>query len=204
MKKNLFALSPALLIALPWLVAPAYSAPPVRSVDVKSFDVAGVKTGMSVEEARAAMQKNFGVSADKIRASESMKNQYATIITGSPQIQHLVYENNGTRMQVNFQPRIPYNKANPMAAYLITYEIPWTKENEKAMKEAAIAKYGPISSGGMNPVWCEKPLPTSGMGCETNTAQLTVGSTSLRLFDPAWQNAATEYMAQQKATKPQF
>lgn len=204
MKKNLFALSPAILLALPYLVPPAYSAPAVHSVDVRPFDVAGVKTGMSVEEARTAMQKNFGVSADKIRASKSMKSQYATIIYGSPQTQYLVYENNGTRMQVSFEPRIPLDKTNPMVASLITYEIPWTKENETAMKEAAIAKYGPISSGGDNPVWCDKPLPTSGMGCESDSAILSVGSTTLRMLDPAWQNATIKYMDQQKTTKPQF
>jgi len=204
MKKNLFALAPAILMTLPCFVPSAYSAPAVRPVDVKPFDVGGVKTGMSVEEARSAMQKNFGVSADKIRASESMENQYATLIYGSPQIQNLVYENNGTRMQVSFEPRIPRDNANPMAASIITYEIPWTKANETSMKEAAIKKYGPISSGGMNPVWCNKPLPTSGMGCESDSAQLTVGGTKVRLFDPAWGNASRDYMDQQKATKPQF
>lgn len=204
MKRNLFALAPAVLMFLPCLIPVAYSAPAVRSVDVTSFDVGGVKTGMSVEEARSAMQKNFGVSADKIKASKSMKSQIATLIYGSPQTQDLVYENNGTRMQVSFEPRIPVDKSNSMAASLIIYEMPWTKDNETALKEAAIAKYGPISSGGMNPIWCEKPLPTSGMGCEPDTAQLTVGSTTVRLFDPAWQNATREYMDKQKATKPQF
>ncbi|WP_312738557.1 hypothetical protein [Atlantibacter hermannii] len=204
MKNYLSALPSALLIVLPCLVSSAHAAQPVRAVDVRSFDVAGVKTGMGVEEARAAMQKNFGVSADKIRASTSSNNQVATIITGSQQIQTLVYDQNGTRMQVSFEPRVPYDKNNPMAASLITYEIPWTKENETSMKEAAIAKYGPISSGGMNPVWCEKPMPTSGMGCETDTASLTVGSTTLKLYDPDWHNAVWKYMNQQKATKPQF
>ncbi|MDK9444733.1 hypothetical protein WCU81_14345 [Pectobacterium atrosepticum] len=204
MKKNLLALSPAILIALPYLVPPAYSAPSVRSVDVKSFDVGGVKTGMSVEEARTAMQKNFGVSADKIRASKSMKNQYATIIYGSPQIQDLVYENNGTRMQVSFDPRIPYNKSNPMAVSQVIYEIPWTKENEDNMVKAALKKYGPVSTGGVFPVWCEKPMPSSGMGCESGTASLTMGNTKIKLIDPAWQNATSKYMDQQKATKPQF
>lgn len=204
MKKYLFALSPAVLIALPYLVSPAHAIPPVRAVDVRAFDVAGVKTGMSVEEARAAMQKNFNVSADKIRVSKFRKDQVPYLITGTLEVSSLVYENNGTRMQVSFEPRIPYDKNNPMAAYLISYEIPWTKDNENAMKEAALAKYGPISSGGSNPVWCDKPLPTSGMGCEADSAQLSVGSTKLRLFDPAWQNARIKFMDQQRATKPQF
>lgn len=39
-------------------------------------------------------------------------------------------------MQVSFEPRIPFDRSNPMAAALITYEIPWTKDNENAMKGA--------------------------------------------------------------------
>ena len=135
MKRNLSVLLPATFMALPYLINPASAAQPVHAVDVKSFDVGGVKSGMSVEEARSAMQKNFGVSADKIRASESMDYQTPTVITGSKQVMYLVYENDGTRMQVSFQPRVPYNKTNPMAAWLISYEIPWTNENQEAMKK---------------------------------------------------------------------
>ncbi|MCR4457466.1 MULTISPECIES: hypothetical protein [Pseudescherichia] len=204
MKKYLFALPAVLYMALPCLISPAYAAPAVRSVDVKSFDVAGVKTGMSVEEARAAMQKNFGVSADAIRTSTFRKDQIAYLVTGNIEVSNLIYEKDGTRMQVSFEPRVPYDKNNPMAVSLINYEIPWTKENETAMKEAAIAKYGPISTGGMAPEWCDKPLPTSGMGCEPDSATLKVGSTHLSLFDPAWKNAVSKFMDQKRATKPQF
>lgn len=204
MKKTLFALPPAILMALPCIVSPASAAQPVHAVDVKSFDVGGVKTGMSVEQARAAMQKNFGVSADKIEASKSAAYQVATKITGSPQVMYLVYENNGTRMQVSFEPRVPYDKSNPMAAALISYEIPWTSDNAASMKEAALAKYGPVSAPDTYPIWCEKPLPGTGMGCEPGTAELKVASTKLTLIDPAWQNARIKFMDQQNATKPQF
>lgn len=204
MNKYLFALPPAIIMALPYLVSPASAANPVHAVDVKAFDVGGVKTGMSIEQARAAMQKNFGVSADKIEASKSQTYQITTKVTGSQQIMYLVYENKGTRMQVTFEPRIPYDKSNPMAAALITYEIPWTSDNATAIKEAALAKYGPVSTTDMNPVWCEKPIPGTGMGCETDSASLTVASTKLTLIDPAWQNATLKFMDQQNATKPQI
>ena len=180
----------------------ANAIPPVRAVDVKSFDVGGVKMGMSIEEAQAAMQKNFGIKPAQIRASKSMESQTPSIVTGSQQIIHLVYEENGTRMQVSFEPRVPYNKSNPMAVSHVTYEIPWTKENEVNMVEAALKKYGPVSTGGVFPVWCEKPMPTSGMGCESGTASLTMGNTKINLIDPAWQNAVISYMNQQKKTKP--
>ena len=180
----------------------ANAIPPVRVVDVKSFDVGGVKMGMSIEEAQAAMQKNFGIKPAQIRASKSMESQTPSIVTGSQQIIHLVYEENGTRMQVSFEPRVPYNKSNPMAVSHVTYEIPWTKENEVNMVEAALKKYGPVSTGGVFPVWCEKPMPTSGMGCESGTASLTMGNTKINLIDPAWQNAVISYMNQQKKTKP--
>jgi len=158
--------------------------------------------GMSIEEAQAAMQKNFGIKPAQIRASKSMESQTPSIVTGSQQIIHLVYEENGTRMQVSFEPRVPYNKSNPMAVSHVTYEIPWTKENEVNMVEAALKKYGPVSTGGVFPVWCEKPMPTSGMGCESGTASLTMGNTKINLIDPAWQNAVISYMNQQKKTKP--
>jgi len=180
----------------------ANAIPPVRAVDVKSFDVGGVKMGMSIEEAQAAMQKNFGIKPAQIRASKSMESQTPSIVTGSQQIIHLVYEENGTRMQVSFEPRVPYNKSNPMAVSHVTYEIPWTKENEVNMVEAALKKYGPVSTGGVFPVWCEKPMPTSGMGCESGTASLTMGNTKINLIDPTWQNAVISYMNQQKKTKP--
>jgi hypothetical protein len=180
----------------------ANAIPPVRAVDVKSFDVGGVKMGMSIEEAQAAMQKNFGIKPAQIRASKSMESQTPSIVTGSQQIIHLVYEENGTRMQVSFEPRVPYNKSNPMAVSHVTYEMPWTKENEVNMVEAALKKYGPVSTGGVFPVWCEKPMPTSGMGCESGTASLTMGNTKINLIDPAWQNAVISYMNQQKKTKP--
>ncbi|MGY6030587.1 hypothetical protein [Phytobacter sp. AG2a] len=205
MKKYWFGLPAALFVALPCIVTPAHAVPPVRAVDVTPFDVGGVKTGMSVEEARAAMQKNFGISADQIRVSKYRKDQVAYLVTNSEEVSTLVYDNNGTRMQVNFEPRIPYNKSNPMAVDSVSYEIPWTKDNETSMKEAAIAKYGPISTGGMMaPLWCNKPLPTSGMGCESDSPKLSLGGTKLQLIDPAWQNARMKFMDQQRATKPQF
>ena len=204
MNKYLFALPPAIIMALPYLVSPASAAKPVHAVDVKSFDVGGVKTGMSIEEARAAMQKNFGVPADKIEATKSATYQVATKVTGSQQIMYLVYENKGTRMQVTFEPRIPYDKSNPMAAALISYEIPWTSENATSIKEAALAKYGPVSTTDMYPVWCENPIPGTGMGCEPDSASLKVASTTLTLIDPAWQNARMKFMDQQNATKPQI
>ncbi len=195
---------PLYLVALSSAVisVSANAIPPIRAVDVKSFDVGGVKMGMSIEEAQAAMQKNFGIKPAQIRASKSMESQTPSIVTGSQQIIHLVYEENGTRMQVSFEPRVPYNKSNPMAVSHVTYEIPWTKENEVNMVEAALKKYGPVSTGGVFPVWCEKPMPTSGMGCESGTASLTMGNTKINLIDPAWQNAVINYMNQQKKTKP--
>lgn len=182
----------------------ANAIPPVRAVDVKSFDVGGVKTGMSIEEAQAAMQKNFGISPAQIRASKSMKGQTPDFVTGSQQIMHLVYEDKGTRMQVSFDPRVPYNKSNPMAVSQVIYEIPWTKENEDNMVKAALNKYGPVSTGGVFPVWCEKPMPSSGMGCVSGTASLTMGNTKIQLNDPSWHNAVVNYMDQQKQTTPKL
>ena len=81
MKKYWFGLPAALFVALLCIVTPAHAVPPVRSVDVTPFDVGGVKTGMSGDEARAAMQKNFCISADQIRVSQYSKDQAPYLVT---------------------------------------------------------------------------------------------------------------------------
>lgn len=58
MKKHLVALTP-LFVVLPCLISPAGAAQAVHAEDVKSFDIGGVKSGMSVEHACAAMLNNF-------------------------------------------------------------------------------------------------------------------------------------------------
>ena len=91
-----------------------------------------------------------------------------------------------------------------MAAALINYEIPWTKDNEEAMKNAALEKYGQVSEQAMYPVWCDKPIPGTGMGCESDSAKIEVSGTKLSFIDPAWRNAVIQFRNQQQATKPQF
>ncbi|MCH1997922.1 hypothetical protein L7Q78_34525, partial [Achromobacter xylosoxidans] len=59
----------ALLIsAITAVVAAPANAEPPRSVDARSFDIAGVKTGMDYDEAVAAAAKNFGVGKHQIKA----------------------------------------------------------------------------------------------------------------------------------------
>ncbi|ELY4881538.1 hypothetical protein P7V44_07565 [Providencia sp. CRE-3FA-0001] len=205
MKNHLSALRCAVLLAMPLIAFPALSAQQdTHPVDVRAFDVGGVKTGMSIEEARTAMAKNFGASSSAITESKSLPSQVTTLITGTEQIMFLVYDNNGTRMQVSFEPRVPYDKNNPMAVSQISYELPWSKDNEKAMNDAALKKYGPVSQNNMNPLWCDKPLPGTGMGCASDSATLEVSGTKLRMYDPAWTNARIKFMEEKNATKPQF
>ncbi|MBK0003186.1 hypothetical protein [Erwinia sp. S38] len=204
MKNYLYTLNRAIQIALPFVAFSAMSAQPTHPVDVRAFDIAGVKTGMSIEEARTAMEKNFGVSSNSITESKSLPSQVTTLITGTEQIMYLVYEKNGTRMQVSFEPRVPYDKNNPMAVSQITYEIPWTKDNESVMKDAALKKYGQVSSNSMYPLWCDKPLPGTGMGCAPDSVKLEMASTKLRMYDPVWTNARIKFMEDKNATKPQF
>ncbi len=105
---------------------------------------------------------------------------------------------------ISFGPTRPYNKDNPMAADFITYELPWAKDNETAMQNAATVKYGPVSIGDTNMLWCDKPLTMSGMGCRPDSAILKLAGTTLKLSDPAWQNATLRFLDQQKSVKPQF
>jgi hypothetical protein len=172
-----------------------------RSVDIQSFDVGGVKIGMSFDEARTAMAKNFDVPVSEIRASALGDLEVAIIGKKLPHI--LVYENNGIRMQTNLTPRLPLDKDRPLAVVSVTYEIPWTKQNEIEMEKAARAKFGPPSDGS-NLRWCEEPYPNVGMGCLANKAEISVGGTKIRMNDPSWSIAVRKFLDDQKAAKPKF
>ncbi|MDR3323737.1 MAG: hypothetical protein LBS89_06000, partial [Zoogloeaceae bacterium] len=117
----------------------------------------------------------------------------------------------GVSLSVHFQVRVPVDKARPLAVSLVIYEIPWTPQNVADMAKAARAKYGvpsndmPDIPNQLSLAWCEKPHNNPGIGCaDPDQASLGLGSTSMRLEDPAWQNAVIQFMRDSQATKPNF
>ncbi|WOB71292.1 hypothetical protein [Achromobacter xylosoxidans] len=195
----------ALLIsAITAVVAAPANAEPPRSVDARSFDIAGVKTGMDYDEAVAAAEKNFGVGKNQIKAGYPTLNP----VTNTKQPQNFSYEKDGVRLVVHFEPRVPVDKQRPLAVSQVRYEMPWTPANKDAMAQAVVQKYGKQSNfpNQLNLEWCQKPSTNPGMGCSTDMTQavLKYSGVSVQLYDPAWTHARIEFINQSNSRKPSF
>ncbi len=184
-------------------VAPAHAASP-RSVDARTFDVAGVKTGMDFDEALAATAKNFNVGKKDIRIGYATNNP----VTNTKMPMNFSYDKDGVSFIVHFEPRVPVDKQRPLAVSQIRYELPWTPANKDAMGKAVVEKYGRQSNypNDLSLEWCQKPSTNPGMGCSTDMTQavLKYSGVSIQMHDPAWMNARIEYMERSQTRKPSF
>ena len=185
------------------VVAPANAASP-RSVDARTFDVAGVKTGMDFDEALAATAKNFNVGKKDIRIGYATNNP----VTNTKMPMNFSYDKDGVSFIVHFEPRVPVDKQRPLAVSQIRYELPWTPANKEAMGKAVVEKYGRQSNypNDLNMEWCTKPSTNPGMGCSTDLTQavLKYSGVSIQMHDPAWMNARIEYVQRSQSRKPSF
>ena len=184
-------------------IVPAH-AEPQRSVDARTFDIAGVKTGMGYDEAVAAAARNFHVGKNEIKAGYATNN----LVTNTKMPMNFSYEKDGVRLVVHFEPRVTADKQGPLAVSLINYEMPWTPANKDAMGQAALGKYGRQSNypNNLNLEWCQKPSSNPGMGCSTDMTQavLKYSGVSIQLHDPAWTNARVEFVNRSNSRKPSF
>ncbi|MCX2194846.1 hypothetical protein LD112_23100 [Pantoea agglomerans] len=76
----------------------------LRAVDVITFDVAGVKTGMDYDEAVKAMTEHFHVPASSLDVD---KYPALNVVTGDKQPQYIAYEKNGVKLVAHFEGRVP-------------------------------------------------------------------------------------------------
>ncbi len=177
-----------------------------RSVDARTLDIAGVKTGMDYDQALHAVIEHFHVTVSQIRP-DPLPVENAITHTKLPM--NFVYEKDGVRLQVSFVPRVPVDRAHPLAVASVDYVEPYTRQNVAEMTKAAIAKYGIQSNAPTDlPLnWCEKPSDNPGIGCSTDPgsqAILELSQVHMKLTDPAWRNAVDSYLDNMKSTKPNF
>ncbi|RZI76867.1 MAG: hypothetical protein EOP13_00560 [Pseudomonas sp.] len=180
----------------------AMSAP--RSVDVREFDIAGVKTGMDFEQAVAAATQHY-----KIQRNDIKVDPFPTVnlVTQTKLPTYFTYEKDGVKLTVNFEGRVPLNPSHPLTVSMVSYELPWSQQNSAAMANAARDKYGEHSNAPNNlPMqWCEKPSSNPGMGCARgDQAVLELSQVRMTLTDPAWQKARISFMNDSQKRKPSF
>lgn len=194
-----------------------------RPVNADNFDVAGIKLGMSYEQAIKAAQTHFNLSNSDIKnqtrdeaAEMGLPSQLDNLIRRDmPMIIHI--KNGEEFISMRFVRRAPPNEKDPAVLIKVSYSIPYTPQNLSAMKAAAIRKYGTPSAEavirGMNNVaWCPQPFRGNSryvFACESSTHAslvLNVGSgIHLELSDQGRYSQVTKkYEDSLKTTKPRF
>jgi len=193
-----------------------------RLVDPREFDIAGVKIGMDFDEARAAAAKYLKISPSEIRVHSPKpgETQYGGFmrgveaITGAKHPSSFFYEKDKVWLGVYFEPRLPADKTRPLAVFEVAYAIPHSKENEAAMKKAALAKYGEPTIDRISHVsWCATPNKVAKMCMYINYPVLELrpgtsidpasfgAKTGIMLHDPTWAKAREQFLQDLKDSK---
>lgn len=191
-----------LSLGLALVLCGAHAAP--RSVDVTAFDVAGVKLGMTPEDAKAALKATFNV--DDAAITDSKYNQ-ADPVTGEKVPDSFTLKTGNHNIIVNHVTNLRDGKQPARAVWAIRYEMPYSGENKTAMREAALAKYGENSNAPNDlPMhWCEHPHENTGIGCDRlDEPSLELSQTRIQFTDPRYRQAIIDWQNQQKNDTPKL
>jgi hypothetical protein len=201
MRKKIFAF--AATIAL--LASAAVLADSPRSVDAATFDIGGVKLGMSKDEAVKAITTTLNLSKNEVVFD---KYPSQNLITGKKEPTYFTVAHGIGKFTVYLGPNALTPNASSTIVDMIRYEMPWTPENVAAMKKAVIEKYGEPSNGtiGVTYEWCLKPSPNTGIGCGGffNGPVLAYSGVSLKLTDPKYGEALSDFRNKKISAKPTF
>ena len=180
MKKWMFF--PAALGASLGLSATLHAAQP-RAVDVLGFDIAGVKLGMELAQARSAMAAYFGIPPSAVELEYQAQ---PSPLTGTELPMRLRYEKEGEEVLVNLEPRLPINaKATTFASTQVVRHWPQGSRSKEQVFEGARARYGaPSGVVGQRMLWCARPSADPAVVClQGNPAVLAVSAKGEALFD---------------------
>lgn len=142
-------------------------APAAAAEGLSRLDVAGVRLGMTADQAGKALAKNFGVPASQVK-KELIKRRDGT------SYETIVFDDGKTKCQAVL--REDPSTHEPVVKS-VGYAIPDTPDNREAMKAAAVKKYGSPSStpgrNGYDVKWCAdpanagpRPLPDGAQICK--------------------------------------
>lgn len=174
-----------------------------RSVDVTSFDVVGIRLGMTPEQAKAAVKAKLG--DDVAIVDEKFAGQDP--VTGQKTPSNFSIKSGNHSVLVFHATNLLANKPNERAVYLIKYEMPYTQENVEAIKTAALDKYG-VNSNAPNDLpmhWCQHPNENTGIGCDKLLEpSLKIAQNTIELHDPRYREAITRWMDSKKNDTPKL
>lgn len=165
-------------------------------VDASNFDVAGVRLGMTADEAVDAISRNFGVPKSKIDIVRIVSS-----VSHKEVISSIKYVGKNELVLVDLELNVPINSKYPMIVESVSYSLPRTEENVKALASAAIKKYGPPTIPA-HMHWCLEPASTA--QCKHEQAVLSVAGNMLMLHDFRYVQRRIDYMKAQQRAVPNF
>jgi len=185
-----------------FLIAAVAFASRAFAADVATFDIGGVKLGMTPAEARAALQGKCKRDLGKFDET--------TVLTPNPfqlgkkyaAYMHCKTEATDTMVGLVAIP------SGAVVVERVIYKMQWSVENEKALKDSALAKYGePTNIVQMNnaPEWCNEPNPIwkGGPACKDSRGpSLLVVRSELQLADPRYAQQVWDYQKAKQTVKP--
>lgn len=165
-------------------------------VDASAFDISGVRLGMSPDQVADALIAHFHAKRTSLTITKQVP-----LALHKEAVTDIAFEKNpGERVSVHFETKNPIDVKSPMAADMISYNVPLTSENRTGMHDAAIKKYGPPAvHSAAGDGWC---LDSTIMACKTNQARLTLEGTALRLFDDRYLDRRNRLLEQQANRTP--
>jgi hypothetical protein len=170
-------------------------------VDVSKFDIAGVKLGMTYEEAKKAVAKHYGVSVSEVRDSDAVRN-VSHPLTGAEYSRSAFWlAKNNTTLWVHFIFRLPEDKTRPTTVESVKYEVPRNREAE--LKETAIKKYGQpnsVHAYSGHARWCEVPGKSNSGTCASGNSMALTGVT-LELTNHVGLEALKKFVAEVEENK---
>lgn len=206
MKKQILILILAFMAS--W--ACAQTQPQPHPADASQFDVAGVKIGMTMEQATSALARHFNISTDQLLLDNKLINP----VSQKEEVMSFGFKlDDGTSVWATLAPGMQAPDLSALVVVEVNYYIANQSENRDAMLKAAIEKYGRNSNAEENahpPLWCAHPVyqefPMYSTHCDaTKETVLEFGGSSLlRLVNFTRNAALRSYLDQQKAVVPRF
>lgn len=188
--------------------------------NVLEFDIAGVKLGMSQEEAIYNFTKYLGIDKAALKIKKPTLAKYGNPATGKPYSEEFSYDtksdSKGDSYVIYFQPNvIDPDRANSVVSE-IYYGVPYVFENKQLLRDSVISKYGEPSyhyEGGMGfytTKWCElETVKMKGFSsyitqCTKDKPFMELEDLNLQLITKKYSKALDEYRNKQKQAGLRF
>ena len=175
-----------------WAVTP-------KAYDINSFEVAGVKLGMSKTDVINSISTKYKVDKSKLNFNNFGDFEILNVEISST-----------SRVVIHLNLKIPADKPGQLIVTEVAYDMPYTQDNKKLMNAAAFEKYGEPTGkeSGIFTKWCSKPDPR-GDGClylkgDPQGPELGLSGTKLTLSDPTYIKTRQDHLDKLRSSKPAF